>query len=176
MCTSMYPHHQRTIQRMIDRFQPDPAVLALIIIGSVACGEARADSDVDCYLLVNDPAYQARQDANLLSVSADTMREQPHGQAGGPVIDLAYLQAVAARAGAGALRLCAGDPGLCAPANMAELLAPIARYPEHERTEKMISFACQLPVHLSYLELGEYSQNPICWRRLRLSWCCSVGA
>jgi hypothetical protein len=43
---------------------------------------------------------------------------------------------------------------------MADLLAPIARYPEHQRTEKMISFASQLPIHLSYLKLGEYSQNP----------------
>jgi predicted nucleotidyltransferase len=57
----MHPHHQRTIQRMISRFQPDPAALALIIIGSVARGDARADSDVDCYLLMDDQAYQSRR-------------------------------------------------------------------------------------------------------------------
>jgi hypothetical protein len=93
----MYPHHQRTIQRMIERFQHDPTVLALIIIGSVARGEARADSDVDCYLLVDDAAYQARRAANQLSINPSDLCDQPHGQAGGRVIDLAYIQDVAAR-------------------------------------------------------------------------------
>jgi hypothetical protein len=93
----MYPHHQRTIQRLIDRFQPDPTVLALIIIGSVARGEARADSDVDCLLLVTDASYQARRAANQLSINADDLCDDPQGQAGGRVIDLAYLQDVAAR-------------------------------------------------------------------------------
>jgi predicted nucleotidyltransferase len=157
----MYPHHQRTIQRLIGRFQPDTTVLALIIIGSVARGEARADSDVDCLLLVDDAAYQARRAANQLSFEADDLCDYTHGRAGGRVFDLAYLQDVAARgpeparfAFVRALVAFARLP------NMADLLVPIARYPEHERTEKLISFASQLPVHLSYLELGEYSQNP----------------
>jgi predicted nucleotidyltransferase len=157
----MHPHHQRTIQRMIARFQSDPAVLALIIIGSVARGEARADSDVDCLLLVDDLAYEARRTAHQLSFNADDLCEYPHGQAGGRVIDLAYLQDVAARGPEPArFAFVQALPVFARLPNIAELLAPITRYPEHERTEKMISFASQLPVHLSYLELGEYSRNP----------------
>ena len=39
----MYAHHQRTIQRLAERFQADQAALALLVIGSVARGDARAD-------------------------------------------------------------------------------------------------------------------------------------
>jgi hypothetical protein len=157
----MYPHHQRTIQRMIERFEPDPAVLALIIIGSVARGDARPDSDVDCYLLVDDAAYQARRAANQLTINADDLCDQPSGQAGGRVIDLAFLRDVAARGPEPArFAFVQAIPALARLPDLADLLAAIPRYPEHQRTEKMISFASQLPVHLSYLQLGEYSQNP----------------
>ena len=44
----MYPDHAETIARLVARWQPDPTVLALIIVGSVARGDARPDSDVDC--------------------------------------------------------------------------------------------------------------------------------
>ena len=40
-----------------------------------------------------------------------------------------------------------------------EIIERIAVYPEDEREEKMESFYSQLPVHISYIELGEYSKN-----------------
>ena len=157
----MYDHHQRVIERLTERFHADPAVLALLIIGSVARGDARADSDVDCYLVVTDEEYQARRAANQLTVDANDLCDYSNGQAGGRVLDLTYLQDAAVR-GPEPVRFAFlhAIPALTRLLNLDELLAAIARYPEHERTEKMISFASQLPVHLSYLELGEYSQNP----------------
>lgn len=157
----MYPHHQRTIQRLAERHQADPAALALLVIGSVARGEARADSDVDFYLLVTDAAYAVRQAAGRLWVDADDLCDEPGGHAGGRVLDLAYLRDVAARGPEPARFAFVGaTPIFSRLPRLAEQLAPIARYPEHERTEKLASFASQLPVHLSYLELGEYSRNP----------------
>jgi hypothetical protein len=38
-------------------------------------------SDVDCYLLVVDAAYQACRTANQLSINADDLCDYPHGQA-----------------------------------------------------------------------------------------------
>ena len=157
----MYDHHQRTIERMTERFHADPTVLALIIIGSVARGEAQAESDVDCYLVVTDEAYQMRHATNQLMVTADDLCNYPDGHAGGRVLNLAYLRDVAERGPEPArFAFLHAIPALTRLPNLDELLAPIAPYPEHERTEKMISFASQLPVHLSYLILGEYSQNP----------------
>ncbi|HEU5012607.1 MAG TPA: nucleotidyltransferase domain-containing protein [Roseiflexaceae bacterium] len=157
----MYGHHERVIRRMTERFQDDPAVLALIIIGSVARGDARADSDVDCHLVVTDDAYEARRAAHQLSVNADDLCDYPHGHAGGRVVNLGYLQDAAAR-GPEPVRFAFvhATPAFARVPDLDQLLAAIPRYPEHERTEKMISFASQLPVHLSYLVLGEYSQNP----------------
>ncbi len=40
------------------------------------------------------------------------------------------------------------------------LLPVIPVFPEHERAEKLTSFAAQLPIHLSFLGLGDYSENP----------------
>ena len=40
------------------------------------------------------------------------------------------------------------------------LLNWIAEYPENERQEKIESFYSQLPLHFSFMELAEYSDNP----------------
>src|SRR5215212_3329702 len=138
MARPMYLHHQRAIQRMIGRFQPDPAVLALIIIGSVARGDARADSDVDCLLLVDDAAYQARRVANQLSINAGDLCDYPHGHAGGRVIDLAYLQDVVTRGPEPArFAFVQAIPAFARLPNLADRLGLIAQYPEHERAEKL---------------------------------------
>lgn len=44
-------------------------------------------------------------------------------------------------------------------AELEQILARIATYPEDERMEKMKSFYSQLPLHVSFMELAEYSQN-----------------
>ncbi|HEU5101118.1 MAG TPA: nucleotidyltransferase domain-containing protein [Roseiflexaceae bacterium] len=156
----MYPHHQRAIQRLAARFRADPAALALLVIGSVARGDARADSDVDFYLVVSDADYRERQAAGQVWVVADDVCDYPGGHAGGRVVEVSYLKDVAERGPEPARFAFVGaTPVVSRLPNLAGLLAPIARYPEHERAEKMISFASQLPVHLSYLELGEYSRN-----------------
>jgi uncharacterized protein len=46
---------QPTVQRVLDRARSDPAVLAVILFGSHARGEATAASDVDlCLVLASD--------------------------------------------------------------------------------------------------------------------------
>jgi hypothetical protein len=157
----MHAHHQRTIARLTERFQDDPTVLALLIIGSVARGEARADSDVDTLMVVTDAAYQERRAANGLSFDADDLCDYPDGHAGGRMVDPAFLHEVAER-GPEPTRFAfvRAIPAISRLPGLDDLLARIPQYPERERTEKMISFVSQLPVHLSYLELGEYSRNP----------------
>lgn len=157
----MHTHHQRAIARIIERVRADPDVLALVIIGSVARGDATAGSDLDGYLILTDTAYQARQAAALSAWSATELCDWPGGTAGGLAVDLAMLSDAAERGPEPARYAFTGAfaPFSRVP-NLDALLQRIPAYPEHERTEKLISFASQLPVHLAYLRLGEYSDNP----------------
>jgi hypothetical protein len=157
----MYAHHQRTITRLTERFQDDSAVLALLVIGSVARGDARADSDVDTLLVVTDSAYDERRASGALTFDADDLCDHPDGHAGGRLIDQGFLREVAERGPEPArFAFVRAIPAIARLPELKDLLVQIPEYPERERTEKMISFASQLPMHLSYLELGEYSRNP----------------
>jgi hypothetical protein len=156
----MHEHHARTIERLRQRFEPDPEALALIVIGSVGRGEARADSDVDCYLVVTAEAYERRAARHATSFDASDLADYPNGQAGGVVVAPDFLADLAARgpeparfAFSGTQVVFSRMPGLAGD------LARIPVYPEAERSEKLASFASQIPVHVSYLELGEYSRN-----------------
>lgn len=52
--------HRDLIDRMQARYQADPDVLALIVIGSVARGEASERSDVDALAILSDAAFARR--------------------------------------------------------------------------------------------------------------------
>ena len=157
----MFEHHRRTIERLHERFEGDPEVLALIVLGSVGRDEARADSDVDCCLVVSDAAYQRRLATGELGFSANELADYPNGQAGGIIVDAGFLQDVAERGPEPARFAFSGTYlAFSRIADLRNTVERIPRYPEHERHEKLVSFASQLPVHASYLELGEYSHNP----------------
>ncbi len=157
----MYPHHRRAIERLRDRFEPDPENLALLIIGSVGRADAHERSDLDCVLVVTDEAYRRREAEGSLSIAAHDVCEYPNGEANIGAVQLQFLRAAAERgpepvrfAYIGTIVVFSRIPSLD------RLLAQIPCYPEHERTRKLISFASQLPVHLSYMHLAEYSRNP----------------
>ncbi|MBA3942984.1 MAG: nucleotidyltransferase domain-containing protein [Herpetosiphonaceae bacterium] len=157
----MHAHHQATIAKLTARFQHDPRFQALLIVGSVARGEARADSDIDFYLISTAEEYQQRQTTGELTIDAHDVADYPQGQASGTIVDLQFLRDAATRAPepqrfafTNALIAFSHSP------DVEPLIKRIALYPEHERAEKMKSFVSQLPVHLSYMYLADYSSNP----------------
>jgi hypothetical protein len=52
----MYKHHQESIENMITHYGKNPEITALFLIGSVATGTERPDSDLDCVAVVS-PEY-----------------------------------------------------------------------------------------------------------------------
>jgi len=153
--------HRRTIERLTEQYRSDPTVLVLYIIGSVARGEAHVLSDVDAGIIVTDEEYARHREAGGILIDASDQSGEPGSEASVSVSDLGYLRSAAERAPEPtrfafqqAIVLFSRQP------EIDRLIAAIPSYPERERTEKMASFACQLPVHLSYLVLADYSENP----------------
>lgn len=54
-------HHELTVAAFTGRQAARPEVLGVVVVGSVARGDERPDSDVDVYLVVTDEAYAAAE-------------------------------------------------------------------------------------------------------------------
>ena len=144
----MFAHHQRTIDRLAERFAPDQRFMALLIAGSIAHGWAREDSDVDILLLATDEEYARREPANDLTYFTTELCDYPGGYVDGKIISRAFLEEVADRGSEPARSAFRGvtivwtrDPELAA------LLRRIPVYPDDEiRGERIRSFHAQLLV------------------------------
>lgn len=59
--------HERAIAAYVDSVRGDETALAVIVVGSVARGAEREDSDVDVYLVVDDARFAAASEANRIA-------------------------------------------------------------------------------------------------------------
>ena len=141
----MYAHHERVIQRLVERFKDDPRFPALIVGGSIAKGREKADSDVDILLVATDEEFARRlREVDMHYVDLE-IADYPSGYVEGKVIDRQFLVDAAdhgsepARAAfKGAFVAYSRIPDL------EELLAGIPVYPERDRAEKIRAFYIQL--------------------------------
>lgn len=60
-------HHEQTIAAFVGRQAARPEVLGVVVVGSVARGDERPDSDVDVYLVVTDDAYAVAGQAGAVA-------------------------------------------------------------------------------------------------------------
>jgi signal-transduction protein with cAMP-binding, CBS, and nucleotidyltransferase domain len=82
-----FPQHRQTIERLGERFRNETDVLATLVLGSVARGEARAKSDVDCDLVLTDGAHQPHFESGHLLVAGSKLGDDLPAQAVASVID-----------------------------------------------------------------------------------------
>ena len=156
----MHEWHKQTIAKLKDHFEADPRFLALIIVGSVARGEAREDSDIDSVLVATEEEYARRQASKSLFYTAEQFTDRVGGQAGGYIIDYRYLlDAIEHADERTRYQFVNAKIAFSQIPDIEQIIARISAYPEHERIEKMKSFYSQLPFHVSFMELAEYSQN-----------------
>ena len=93
----IYPHHQKAIDYITDKFQSDNQVEALLISGSIAHGFNDEYSDVDINIIVSDESYaqKFRENAVTYWESADTFYKG--GYFDGKYITWEYLSLAAER-------------------------------------------------------------------------------
>ncbi len=152
----MRPHHEKAIQNLKNRYEPDDRYLALIVVGSVAAGGESDASDVDHILVATDDEFARRMKAEEIHYWTLEFCDYPGGYVEGKIVDLNFLEEAAARGSeparaqfAGAKVVFSKIPGL------EKLVAGIAKYPEHERDRKIKSFYAQMQVLRGYVEYGE---------------------
>jgi hypothetical protein len=152
----MRPHHEKAVQNLKRKYEPDDRYLALIIVGSVASGSEHEGSDVDHILVATDEEFARREKAEEVHYWTRDFCDYPGGYVEGKVVNFRFIEEAAARGSeparaqfAGAKVVFSKIPGLD------KLVTTIARYPDEERERKIRSFYAQMQVLRGYVEYGE---------------------
>jgi hypothetical protein len=145
----VFEHHQRAIDTLVADLEEDPSIIGVIVAGSVGRGSARADSDVDVYLVATEDEYQRRRAAGNLAYFASA--DYPGGYIDGKVISLDVLRSAVER---GTEPMRASFLGAFAAtssvSDLQDLVDRIGVYPERSRSTNMQDFYAAASLHASY--------------------------
>jgi len=158
--------HRKAIDELVLLHGDDPSKLALVICGSLAIGTARADSDVDLYLIVTDEEFErVRAEEGCWYGSWDPTKFSG-AEIDGKIVGKEFLREAVVRASEptrasfeGAYTEFSHDP------EIDELIGRIAVYPESEREAKIKAFYGQVKHHRYVGEQGFLLGNDYFARR-----------
>lgn len=152
----MREHHQRVVERLVERFGQDPAFPALIVGGSIAKGWEQEDSDVDIILVATDEEYARRESTHAYHYWTTDLCDYAGGYVDGKIVNCKFLEDVAeygsepARAAfTGAFAAYSRLPGL------EDLVKRIPVYPEHEQKKRIHTFYAQMVAQQWYVGEAE---------------------
>ncbi len=156
----MEKHHQEAIDKFVAIYKHDPAILAILLGGSLAHGFASPDADIDVCLLVDSEEFQKRKAANKLAFSLWDICAYEHGYVDCKVVDLALLSRIAQR-GSDPSRYAFKDNVILFSRveNLEALLSEVTRYPEEQQVERRKRFVAQLLAWKWYYSEGLKKQN-----------------
>lgn len=90
-------HHEDTIDAYVRRVRADPNAIAVVVVGSVARGTERPDSDVDVYLVVSDDVFDSAVAADRVVSVERSDATYPGGYVDVKLATVAFLDAAAER-------------------------------------------------------------------------------
>lgn len=140
----MQPHHIETLQRASDHFAQDPAVIALLLGGSLAHGFDSATSDVDVMMVVSDEEHRRRLRDGATCFFSRELCTYADGYVDGKYISKGFIEQVRDR-GSEPARFAFQDARIlfCRDATLPALLAETARYPIEQKDERLWRFQAQ---------------------------------
>ena len=141
----MEKHHQDSINKFLKIYQNEQSILAILLSGSIAHGFAKADSDIDIILILSSDEFTKRKNANKLAFSLWDICDYEGGYIDCKVVDLQFLEIVAARGSDPARYAFTHNKILFSRIeNLSEDLINISKYPVNQIDERRKRFASQL--------------------------------
>ena len=156
----MEKHHQESIEKFLDIYKSDPAILAILLGGSIAHGFAKPDSDVDVTIIVDQAEYAQRKQEHKLAFSLWDICTYPGGYIDCKVVSLDFMKKVASN-GSDAARYAYKDNSILFSRidNLQELLEAVVRFPAQDKNERRSRFASQLLAWRWYYSEAVKKQN-----------------
>ncbi|MDR0294119.1 MAG: nucleotidyltransferase domain-containing protein [Oscillospiraceae bacterium] len=147
----MYNHHEESIGEMIRHYRENAEIRALFLIGSVATGTERPDSDIDGVAVVPRAFYEWRRNNGGLEETVHGKCTYEGGYFNIHYMSREHMEEIAGR-GSEPMRnmfscarvLYCDEPGL------PELAAKIPVFPKSEAAAKQLRFYCTLKLYRSY--------------------------
>jgi predicted nucleotidyltransferase len=157
----LYAHHAETIQRVVEHFQSDGEVEALLLGGSVAHGFERPESDIDLLIIVSDERHAQRSLLGQLAFYSSELCTYPEGYVDGKYLSPGLLQLLAEK-GSEPARFAFQDAGVLFSRldGLDATLTRITRYPLEAKAERMVRFAAQLEAWNWYASEALKLDNP----------------
>lgn len=142
---NLYAHHAQAIERVVEHFQQDGEVKALLLGGSLAHGFARPASDIDVLIIISDQRRAARSRQGQLHFFNSELCAYPEGYVDGKYVGAGFLHEIAAR-GSEPARFAFQDARVLFSRldGLDDTLRLITRYPVESKAERLGRFAAQL--------------------------------
>ena len=147
----MSARQRAALDELVHLHAVDPRKIALIICGSLATGKARDSSDVDLYLVVNEPELERTRSKEGCFYGSWDPKKFSGIEIDGKIVSKRFLEEAAER-GSEPTRASFEDAytEFSKDAEIEGLIERIAAYPESERAAKIKAFYAYLK-HYRYL-------------------------
>ncbi|MBO9600555.1 MAG: nucleotidyltransferase domain-containing protein [Cohnella sp.] len=161
----MNQHHVETIEKYVALTKDDPAVLAILLGGSLAHGFAKPDSDVDVMLIVEESDYERRKASNRLIDSSygrpDNIADYPGGYVDCKIVSRSLINRIISQ-GSDAARYAFQDCRILWSRidNLQEMISRITQYPTQDQNQRRTRFAAQLLAWKWYYSEGVKKNSP----------------
>ena len=153
-------HHEQTIDAFTASQALRPEVLGVVVIGSVARGDERPDSDVDVYLVITDEAYAAAEQSGAVAYVSKVGVSYDGGYVDVKLASPHYL-AAAADHGDDPTRASfdAGRVTLDRTGDLPGLVARMGRLPDEVWAARVRTYRAQLALYGDYFLRQAYGRG-----------------